>query len=127
MGEDGLRTIVNDLQESRLPNASTTPQPSQYCDVSAQTLTVTLERTQAGLQFTRATYKGFLATLVSSSIRERGMFEFISPLDWSIWVLLLASAFIVPLLVIFLESAYSERCARLLGCFSQARHAFVMR
>lgn len=123
MGEHGFDAMVADLQEradvhvadsndANTAANTTVNVPAQYCDMSAQAITVTLDRTDTGIQWSRTTYRGYLATLVSAAYTARGIFEFLSPLAWSVWMLLITSAFIVPLLVIFLESAFSERCDR---------------
>ena len=55
---------------------------ARYCDVSAQTITVTTERTRRlGLQFSRATYRGYLAILLYAPLKRRGPWAFMRPLE----------------------------------------------
>jgi hypothetical protein len=60
MGEDGFTAAGLDLSEHVSPD-NKTYRPAQYCDISAQTFTVTRTRIeQQGLQFSRPTYKGYM-------------------------------------------------------------------
>jgi hypothetical protein len=112
MGENGFADTVYDLSEYM--NMSKVFRPAEYCDISAQTLTVTADRqTQLGIQFSRATFRGSLAVLIYAPVHKPGLWAFMRPLEWKVWIMLLATIPIVPFMVIFFEATFSGRCARL--------------
>lgn len=119
MGEGGFDAVISGLSEVTPPQNKTLP-PARYCDISAQTITVTKERTQdLGIQVSRRTYRGHLATIVIASLRRRGMWAFMQPLEWRVWTMLLATILAVPLLLLILDSAFSSRCAPCLAAALQ--------
>jgi hypothetical protein len=110
MGERGFDAVIQDLSEYAT-RQNKTLRPAQYCDISAQTITVTKERTGAlGIHASRRTYRGHLATLVIASLQRRGIWAFMQPLEWRVWVMLLATILAVPFILIALDSMFSTRC-----------------
>jgi hypothetical protein len=110
MGEGGFDAVEHDLTEY-VSASNRTYRPAQYCDLSAQTFTVTYERAVTqGMQFSQATYKGYMAIMAHAPVRKRGIWAFMRPLDWPVWVALLGTIFAVPCLVVVTETAFSGRC-----------------
>lgn len=111
MGEEGFGNMVDDLSEYTTATSKVF-KPAQYCDVSAQTMTVTLQRQDdLGIQFSRATFRGYLAVMIFARVHKRGLWAFMRPLEWEVWIFLLATIPIVPFMVIFFEATFSGRCA----------------
>jgi hypothetical protein len=116
MGEHGFGDMVNDLSEYKDFNASNPSAllgtKAKYCDMSAQTITVTSERAEdMGIIFSRPTYRGSLSILVYAPIKRRGIWAFLKPLEDTVWGMLLGTVFVVPFLVAFFESVFSGRSA----------------
>lgn len=69
MGENGFGPMIDDLSEWRNVTNDRRYQAAQWCDLSAQTITVTPERIKKyGIQFSWRTYQGYLAILVHGSL-----------------------------------------------------------
>ena len=85
------------------------------CDVAGSIITITHERHQLGIEFSRGTSRPNIAVLVYSRLRGRGVWAFFEPLALWVWLALLATIFVVPFLVFFFESMFSSRCAPTCG------------
>lgn len=116
MGEKGFGDMVSDLSEYKDFKPGNTSAlveaKAKYCDMSAQTITVTSERSEEmGILFSRPTYRGSLSILLYAPIKRRGIWAFLKPLEDSVWGMLLATIFAVPFFVTFFESIFSSRSA----------------
>lgn len=72
-------------------------------------ITATVKRLDQGINFSGPTYRGALAIMVLADVRSSGKWAFMQPLHWSVWVALLVSAFVVPVIVVVLERVLSGR------------------
>jgi hypothetical protein len=103
LGDTGFSDMVDSLAHAR-------PEAHDLCDIAAQGITATTERENLGILFSRATYRGDLATMIYASVRTRGYWAFLRSLHRDIWATLGATVIIVPILVFCFESVLSTRC-----------------
>ena len=112
MGERGFGDIVDDLTEFTNLTDSRAFVPAQFCDISAQTITVTLDRSLDNqIKFSRSTFRGALSIMTYAPVTRRGIWAFLRPLEWKIWVGLALTVPIVPIFVVLFELIFSGRCA----------------
>eukprot|EP00892_Ulva_mutabilis_P009353 jgi/Ulvmu1/6790/UM030_0128.1 len=78
------------------------------CDIGVSGITATAERKDRGITFCRPIYRAFLSVLVHAHLERRGTWAFFTPLHAHVWFALVATVFLTPLLVFFLEAVFNK-------------------
>lgn len=81
------------------------------CDIGVSSVTVSSEREDMGIKFSRATHRSSLAIMVHAPLKERGNWTFFDPLHWKAWIALLATVAMTPMVVFFIEAVFNKWCA----------------
>eukprot|EP00892_Ulva_mutabilis_P009348 jgi/Ulvmu1/6786/UM030_0124.1 len=79
------------------------------CDIGVSAITVSSDREELGITFSRAIHRSFLAVMVHAPMRLRGKWTFFDPLHQHVWLALVATVFGTPLIVFFFESVFNKR------------------
>lgn len=74
------------------------------CHLATAGITLSSERVDMGLKFTYPTLRVQLAAIVKANLRSRSRWDFLRPLDWNVWVAVIATSVGVPAFLIILES-----------------------
>lgn len=105
LGPNGFAYIIQSLKGQNFTYG--------VCDIGVSGITDTTERRDAGITFSRSTYRAYLAVLVHAALEQRGTWTFFSPLHPLVWLMLMATVMVTPLIVFFFEAVFNKWCAPL--------------
>lgn len=74
------------------------------CDIAVGAITLNTEHMRKGIVFTFPTYRSSLGVLVSATNHHGRTWSFLTPMDWTVWAAVGATALVVPFIVFIIES-----------------------
>lgn len=110
LGEKGFNYVIDALNE--------TDGTYGRCDVGVAAITVSSEREDHGIIFSRATHRSYLAVMVYAPLKQRGKWAFFEPLDTFVWIGIALTVVLTPLIVFFFEAVFNKRCAVFVSKYS---------
>ena len=99
MGRSGFDSILASLGDDK----------ASGCDIGVSAITVTVEREDMGISFSRPIYQSYLSALVYTPPRDYGAWAFMRPLHRDVWLALGATMLVTPVLIVFVEAVFSDR------------------
>lgn len=98
MGELGFDLMLRDLGS----------RDARFCDMAVSSISLTSDLAASGVTFSRALYSSHVAAMVLDPPRSRGSWAFMQPLKPSVWIAMLATILVTPVIVYFMDATLSS-------------------